>query len=222
MPTTLVRTAWRITPFKKQVKRRIYSRWNPSYWLRLGRACSILGFKYGLLDSMIRGASIAQGGEAIPWYTYSATEFLKQFDFSGANVFEYGCGNSTLFWGSRARRVVSVEHERRWHDQVRTMVPANVELIYAGGPEEYVGAVDRFPEYQYDVIVIDGQSRLLCAKQAVSRLSQTGFVILDNSDWFPRRRCCGTPGCSKWTSSDSAPSTTTRRRRLCTFDALPS
>ena len=28
----------------------------------------------------------------IPWYTYSAIEFLRQLDFSNSHVFEYGSG----------------------------------------------------------------------------------------------------------------------------------
>jgi hypothetical protein len=181
---TLIRAAWRVTPFKTVIKRAYHSRLNPMAWRRLGRACGILAFDYGLLSSMVRQSSVSRSGDPLPWYTYSATEFLKQLDFTTRSVFEYGSGNSTLFWARRARRVVSVEHELDWYRQVKPFASSNVDLFHEGNPDRYVRAVHRFDEH-YDVIVVDGQSRLLCAREAVSRLKPGGIVILDNSDWFP-------------------------------------
>jgi hypothetical protein len=152
--------------------------------VRLSRACRTLAFDQGLLNSMIRGQAVDRAGEAIPWYTFPATEFLTQLDFSAKAVFEYGCGNSTLFWSRRARRVVSVEHEREWSEYMRRSVPQNCDVVFEPVPSEYVAAVHRGNE-RYDVIVIDGQSRLRCAAEAISRLNPGGIVILDNSDWFP-------------------------------------
>lgn len=176
-------TVWRYTPFKRQLKDLYYSRANPVYWARLTRVCRTLAFRYGLLDTMIRREAVNSAGEAIPWYTYPATEFLSQLDFTDKTIFEYGCGNSTLFWGRRARRVVSVEHEREWCEYVKRTVPANCEVIFANEPVDYITAIERFNEL-YDVIVLDGQSRLRCAREAISRLRVGGFIILDNSDWF--------------------------------------
>lgn len=180
----LVRAAWRVTPFKRQIKRTYYSSFNPLYWVRIARACAILAFDFGLLRSMVRRACVTPAGEPLPWYSYPATEFLNQFDFGGRTVFEYGCGNSTVFWSRRARRVVSVEHEAEWYEEVRRMVGPNVELLHERDPDQYIAAVHRFDE-RYDVIVIDGQSRLRCAREALTRMNRGGFIILDNSDWFP-------------------------------------
>ena len=185
MASPVVRAAWRVVPLKHRAKRLIYSRWNPVYWVRFGRACATLGFRFGLLDSMVRSSAVSASGEAIPWYSYPAIEFLRQLDFKAATIFEYGCGNSTLFWAGRAKRVVSVEHERAWYEHMRSVVPANVALMYAPSQAEYVSAASRFDTERYEVIIIDGQSRLLCAEHALSRLNDSGFVILDNSDWFP-------------------------------------
>jgi hypothetical protein len=184
MMIRLLATVWRYMPFKRQLKGAYYSRANPVYWARLIRVCRTLAFRYGLLDTMIRREAVDSAGEAIPWYTYPATEFLTQLDFADKTIFEYGCGNSTLFWSRRARRVVSVEHEREWCDHVKRTLPDNCELIFANEPVDYISAVQKFDE-MYDVIVVDGQSRLSCAREAIARLRAGGFVILDNSDWFP-------------------------------------
>ena len=36
----------------------------------------------------------------------------------------------------------------------------------------------------YDVIIIDGENRFQFASNALSKLNEDGFIILDNSDWF--------------------------------------
>ena len=184
MRRELVRALWKVSPFKTFIKGAYRSRANPRYWRQLGRACSVLAFDFGLLPSLVRQEPVTRDGTPIPWYTYPAIEYLSQFDYSGKIVFEYGAGNSTLFWASRATRVVSVEHEPEWHRYLSARLPHNCQLFFEDDPESYVGAIDRLDEY-YDVIVIDGQSRELCATHASRRLKSGGFVILDNSDWFP-------------------------------------
>ena len=44
----------------------------------------------------------------IPWYTYPAIEYLSQFDYSNKEIFEYGCGYSSMFWANRAKKVTSI------------------------------------------------------------------------------------------------------------------
>ena len=46
----------------------------------------------------------------IPWYTYPAIEYLSQFDYTDKQIFEFGCGFSSLFWAKRAEKVISIEH----------------------------------------------------------------------------------------------------------------
>ena len=58
-----------------------------------------------------------RNGNPIPWYTYPAIEYLSQFDYSRKTIFEFGCGNSSLFWASRAERVVSIEDNLQWFEK---------------------------------------------------------------------------------------------------------
>jgi hypothetical protein len=50
----------------------------------------------------------------LPWFTFSAIEFLETWIKSHHEIFEYGCGGSTLFFAQRARSVASVEHNGKW------------------------------------------------------------------------------------------------------------
>lgn len=91
------------------------------YKIRLFRALAnqlrnfkILGFGYGQLASIWKQKSEFSDGEEIPWYTYPAIEYLSHLDLSGLRVFEYGSGNSTIWWGRRSNFVQAVEDNSLW------------------------------------------------------------------------------------------------------------
>ncbi len=46
---------------------------------------------------------------ATPWFTYATIDWLSANLRPNFNVFEYGCGGSTLYFAKRARKVMSVE-----------------------------------------------------------------------------------------------------------------
>lgn len=66
----------------------------------------ILASQYGQWRSARERMAVDTLGTAIPWYTYPAIEYLKSFDFKECDVFEFGSGNSSLYWSSRARSVI--------------------------------------------------------------------------------------------------------------------
>jgi hypothetical protein len=160
----------------------------PQYWTESWKAARTLWFEYGHLRTVQSKAAVDRNGRPLPWYTFPAIEYLTQFDFSAASVFEYGSGNSTLFWGERAARVVSVEDDERWFAKNRTRVPPNCTLILEPDLDKYVAVIDRFAQ-PFDIIVVDGPARgltrLKCAARAIERLRAGGLVILDNADWLP-------------------------------------
>ena len=91
----------------------------PRSIFRLLKNAYILGFKFGHFKSVQRNSSIDQNGLPIPWYTYPAIEYIRQFDYSGKRIFEYGSGNSTLFWANLCFRLVSVEDNKRWYEKIK-------------------------------------------------------------------------------------------------------
>jgi hypothetical protein len=179
--------AWKLVPFKPVVKPAVnavrYSQLTPLRWHLSLKLFRIIAFGYGHRRSAVRLASLDAAGEPLPWITYPAIEFLKQLDLSDKDVFEYGCGGSTIFWGRQARHVDSVEHEPEFYELVGPALRANCSLRLERDPEAYLHAVARRGE-PYDVIMIDGHSRVRCAETVVPYLREGGMVILDNSDWF--------------------------------------
>ncbi|MGE3333100.1 MAG: hypothetical protein AB7I36_05610 [Rhodospirillaceae bacterium] len=127
-------------------------------------------------------APIWADGSPVPWISYPAISFLNQLDFSQKRVFEYGAGNSTRYWARRAKRVISVEHDQPWFEQVKAANLANTEIFFASGTE-YVELVAKHAPH--DVIVIDGRWRYDCAMNCLAFLSSDGMVILDNAERYP-------------------------------------
>lgn len=140
-----------------------------------------LFFGQGFIRSVLGAKPVGPDGEPIPWFTYPAIEYLKQFDFSEKRVFEYGCGNSSLFWARHAKEVIAVESDRRWFDHVARMRPPNLLLMLETDKARYVSSISR-QDGKFDVIVIDGQWRNACANICTGSLTDYGMIILDNSD----------------------------------------
>lgn len=161
---------------------------HPSYWIPSLAAARSLWFDYAHLASVRTGSCVDAQRNPVPWYTYPAIDYVRQLDFRGRSVFEFGSGNSTLFWGSVATRVVSVEDDERWFRMMAPKVPRNCELILEPDLDAYPAVIARSGD-RYDVIVVDGaargKTRLRCAEAAIGRLRDGGMIILDNSDWLP-------------------------------------
>lgn len=160
----------------------------PHLWQSSWAAAQVLWFDYGHLQSVRRQQSIDHSGEAVPWYTYPAIDFLKQFDFAGKSVFEYGSGNSTRFWSVRAASVVSVEDREDWIETLQGSLPANASLRYEPDIRRYADVIHEY-KHGFDIIVVDGagraRTRMKCATAALQHLNPGGMIILDNSDWLP-------------------------------------
>ena len=142
-------------------------------------------FKYGWLRAWWKGKPVDANGEPIPWITYPAIEFLSQFDFSDASVFEWGSGFSTLWWSKRCRAIATVESNAPWIPYIRPLLPERVEFLTTSPDVEAEIEILRIHKRQtWDVIVIDnhGPFRWRCAEAATTHLAEGGIIILDNSD----------------------------------------
>jgi len=153
---------------------------------------SLLSFnKKGYLDDIgwFRAfdskSPVDRDGNPIPWVTYSFIDFIKERLGKQHTVFEFGSGNSTYFYAKYAGVVVSVEHDKEWYDKIEKSEakPDNSELIYTelvrGG--DYCQMPIKLEE-KFDIIIVDGRDRVNCCKQAVEALTETGVVVLDDSE----------------------------------------
>lgn len=163
----------------------------PKYLRVFIRNSYILAIEYGQLKTIKRWECLDKNDDPIPWYTYPAIEYLSTIDFSDMSIFEYGGGNSTLWWASRAKMVVTVENDPDWYSKIQSKIKENIkiELYLKTTKEDYVNFLLERSE-NFDVIVIDGRWRSDCAKILSKKLNKRdGFlIILDNSDWYPKTK----------------------------------
>jgi hypothetical protein len=65
-------------------------------------------------NSFINGFSVDENDQPIPWFSYKAIDFIKNFIQKNHHICEYGCGSSTLFFSQRAEYLVGLETNPIW------------------------------------------------------------------------------------------------------------
>jgi hypothetical protein len=153
---------------------------NRSLWSDLSNPGSFLATS-GWLRSRQAGRSIDAAGNPLPWYTYASIEFLRARLDSSMRVFEYGCGNSTLWYAARVDRVVACEHDDRWAKEIRELAPSPVRIVRHDVGNGYAEAISK-EDHPFDIIAIDGEDRNRCASAATERLSPAGVIVWDDSE----------------------------------------
>jgi hypothetical protein len=145
------------------------------------RYSKILIADQGYFKSIRKRQAVNAADAPIPWYTYPAIEFLNTLDLADCDVFEFGSGNSSVFWSNHARSVTSVEDDKNWFEQVQKVSRENQRVLYGDDEASYIAALQGGSK-SYDVIVIDGRWRLACVLPSIAFLKKGGLIILDNSE----------------------------------------
>lgn len=154
----------------------------PYYWLWRRRAGSALEAS-GWLKSFRMGQPVDADGEPTPWLTYGAIHFLQRRPLGDLTVFEWGSGNSTIWWAKKAQHIVACEHDFEWYSKVQKNLPPNAEIhhIPLNDKKEryshFLSAINK----TFDVVVIDGRQRNACARNCLEGLTERGVIIFDNT-----------------------------------------
>lgn len=144
-----------------------------------------------------------------PWLTRDAILFLEELLDGTQRVLEYGSGGSTLWYGRRAKRVESIEHDNTWASTVSRAILEgnhfNVCLYHIPNTDDYE-TYSRFGrelakrDGPFDLVVVDGRGRVKCVKASAELVKPGGYLVLDNAErpnyaeahrflsgWFSRR-----------------------------------
>lgn len=133
---------------------------------------------------------VDRAANPVPWFTYPAILWLGTHLRSTDSVFEYGAGNSTLWFAARVASVLSVENDPSWCRELVTRAPSNATIMYRpclGGHAQaprhdpFVRSIETVP-HQLDIVVVDGPARVACVHAAIPYIKNDGILILDNSD----------------------------------------
>ena len=136
----------------------------------------------GYIESTISQKPVKRDGSPLPWMNYGIISFLEQRLSKELSLFEYGSGNSTLFFSSFVSSVVSVECNREWYEYVVKTLPENVNLILCDpfDSESYSKIIQQQGR-KFDVVVVDAEDRINCLINAEQSLTDRGVMILDDS-----------------------------------------
>jgi len=150
----------------------------------------LLGFKtggylhdIGWTNSIATGDIVDLANKPLPWVTYPFIAFIDDRLRKDFEIFEFGSGNSTLYYAARVRSVTSVENDRFWFEKINNSMPANVnlfycELIYGGAYCKYALSTNK----EYDIVVVDGRDRVNSCLNSIVALKPGGVIILDDSE----------------------------------------
>jgi hypothetical protein len=136
-----------------------------------------------------------------PWLAQGAIRFLNQALPRDGVGLEWGSGRSTQWFGSRLRRLVSIEMDEDWYRTVngQTAGLESVDLRHINiehpidepsVPEyhpvpQYVAVIEEFAVGSLDFVLVDGHYRQACVRAALSRVRPGGLLAVDNTDWMP-------------------------------------
>lgn len=137
----------------------------------------------GWFNAFDKHQAVDKDGNPIPWVTYSFIDFITPRISKDLSVFEYGSGSSTFFYAKKAKKVVSVEHDELWLNKVIQNKPENAEMIFSKLETngEYAKKAVTLGE-KFDLIIVDGRDRVNCCKHSIHALSDTGVIVLDDSE----------------------------------------
>lgn len=137
----------------------------------------------GWFNAFKQGMSLDKDNNPIPWFTYPSIEFISERLNKNLFVFEFGSGNSTLFFSERVRQVTAVEHKSDWFDKISKKASTNSRIILTSSKNsnEYINTL-QMSNQNYDIIIVDGIYRNECLMESIKHLTETGVIILDDSE----------------------------------------
>ena len=132
----------------------------------------------------------------LPWFSYSAIDYLAKYLTPEMDVCEYGSGGSTLFFARRTHTVFSIEDNESWYQlvtgRVKELGIQNVRIKLC--PFDFKNPVGfeksdyllAMPDRKFDIIVVDGseewnQVRPICFEHAEDFVKPGGCIIVDDS-----------------------------------------
>lgn len=138
----------------------------------------------GWINSFVKKRPVDKDNNPVPWLTLPFNAFISERLTPDMTIFEYGSGNSTLFYAKKVKEVVAVENDKGWFDEIKNEMPSNVQLIFENlkNNDDRYNKAASLTSKKYDMIVVDGRERVKCMLNSVTCLTEKGVMVLDNSD----------------------------------------
>ena len=123
----------------------------------------------GWNHSVKQTSSVDKFGEAIPWFKYPCFRFLNTRLKKDLKIFEFGSGNSTLWFSKNSQKVFSVEHDKDWFEKLKIVLRniGNVDYVHRTLTNgDYKNEILKYEKF-FDIIIIDGRDRVNCVFNSI-------------------------------------------------------
>ena len=135
------------------------------------------------------------------WMHHDEKQLILDCLNNNMTMLEWGSGGSTLEFSSLVKKYYSIEHNKEWYDFISEKLkdyPLNdVEYRYVKQNlertpgqstylefKDYIDEIDNFNN-KFDVVLIDGRARRLCAKKVIPYLKENAVIFIH--DYVLRR-----------------------------------
>ena len=194
-----------------QVKQNIFKRifWDVATKLRIASIIRLFIYKDSYLKdqgwflSIEKGKSVGGQGQPLPWLTYPLISFIEPRLNKNMSMFEYGCGNSTIWFAERVGEIHSIEHNKEWYNEICQNLPLNAKITLSeinsdqsysaitfmncSDETSYSSEIIRTGQL-YDVILVDGVYRSNSVLHSIHSIKNDGIIIVDNVDYVESKQ----------------------------------
>jgi predicted O-methyltransferase YrrM len=141
----------------------------------------------------------------LPYMNYEEICHLTTYISRDTNLLEIGCGSSTLYFSKIVNSIVSIEHDKKWSEQIakelnyKAKCKWKIHLISPNFPqthtfqpaqpgqfENYLKFIKNLDADQFDVILVDGRDRVNSAVSSMHSLKSGGILIMHDFWYRPR------------------------------------
>lgn len=121
----------------------------------------------------------------LPWYNVPLTEFIQSYIKPSMNIFEYGCGFSTLFYAQQSCNVYGIETRSAWIEKIQILAKQNniddkIHIKLCETISNFHRSILKY-DITFNLTIIDSIQRMACL-ETVKSLYKSGTIILDNSE----------------------------------------
>jgi predicted O-methyltransferase YrrM len=122
-----------------------------------------------------------------PWIVPDAVPFFESLLVPGMRAFEWGAGRSTVWLAMHGVEIVSVELNPTWAQWVgQALAERNlsklVDLRVTHESGDAYANIILSCEELFDLVIVDGDSRVECLAALSQAVKPGGVVIVDNAD----------------------------------------
>lgn len=145
------------------------------------------------VSSVIRQSIFEKKHPMYPWITIDMIKILENLLTQNDVGFEFGSGNSTVWFAKNTKKIYSVEHSLEWFETVKMMLKNNRLLAKSDvslvGESDYVKPIFKIKNKTLDYCFVDGIFRDECILRSIPKLKSGGVLIVDNVDnYFPKNK----------------------------------